>query len=432
VHEGFTIAAVINTFTQLMKNSPDIIILTFDVSPYASLDVLGKFLHHLYVFGLLIDEETGQVSAFDPRLTYFIFIELPALSFFAESEGQVDVEWPTDMTLQTINHPYLAKLPVLSLAVQTKNYIFIDFDSPYRLSLEARLVASYWFLHSTLGLDKVPQLPTCPLESLSDEDLGDRLFEFFSTYRLNGSKREQTNVLKLLNERLLYLAQLHAAAQAENLQLLVNPEIFTFYERFEDHFDAIFRLLVKESVDIGSDSSSTQVFAPHETFVSSIRPAWEENGDELSSMALFEILLCSKTCSTRIISRTCPFCFFEEESQRTFYCNRCLGSSDEIQEAYVPLKDLYPHAQILNLAEGQLSGEIRALIAPVFGMKNTSRLCETLVDMGHIFTPESLVRILYLHEKRKLASFVIFEGETGCGMCSLIFFPTLIFFFREK
>jgi hypothetical protein len=256
VHEGFTIAAVVNTLTQLMQSSPDTIVLTFDVTPYASLDVLGKFLHHLYVFGLLFDEETGQVSGFDPKLTYQIFLELPALSFFAETEDQVDLEWPTQTSRQkTKTHPFLAKLPVLSLAVPSENHIFIDIDTSYLLSPEARLVASYWRLHTTIGLDNVPQLPTCPLDDLPDAEISHYLVDFFLTYQLKGSKREQTNVLKLLNDRVLYLAKLQAAAKREYVQSLKNPLIFTFYERFQGHFDAIFRLLIKESVDTGSDSS---------------------------------------------------------------------------------------------------------------------------------------------------------------------------------
>jgi hypothetical protein len=429
VHEGFTIAAVVNTLTQLMQSSPDTIVLTFDVTPYASLDVLGKFLHHLYVFGLLFDEETGQVSGFDPKLTYQIFLELPALSFFAETEDQVDLEWPTQTSRQkTKTHPFLAKLPVLSLAVPSENHIFIDIDTSYLLSPEARLVASYWRLHTTIGLDNVPQLPTCPLDDLPDAEISHYLVDFFLTYQLKGSKREQTNVLKLLNDRVLYLAKLQAAAKREYVQSLKNPLIFTFYERFQGHFDAIFRLLIKESVDTGSDSSSTQVFTNNETFVSSIRPKWEDD-NELSSLALFEILLCSKNCNTR---QSCQFCVFDEESDTKISCDRCLRNSSEFEEAYVPLKDLYPHAQVLNLAEGQLSGRIRALIAPVFGMKNTCRLCETVVDLGHILTPDSLLRILYLHEKRKLSSFVILEGETGCGKFLIFIVPSLILLFREK
>jgi hypothetical protein len=418
VQEGFTITAVVEAFEELTTRSPDTLILSFDITTYASLDMFGKFLHHLYGFGLIIDDDTGKTTALNPNIQYLIYIELPALSIFAQTEDQADVFWPTEEThRKTISHPYLLQLPILTLAVRNENFIFVDLETPFVLSKEARLVGSYWSLHCSSGLDLVDHLPVDQLESLTDEDISQHLIDLFDEYGLRDSKREQSHVISLLWERVVYLAQLHAAAKAEEEATTpVTDETFRQFEKFKGHFDGIFQLLVKESVDIGRDSAANQVFEEHDTFVSSIRPTWGDANDDLSSFALFDILLCSRTCETRLEKSSLNecYCFFDEEVQTQFTCQWCeLQVVD--QTLHVPLRDIYPGAQVLNLAEGCISGEMRALVAPIFGMKNTHSLYETVTDMGHILTSESLTRLLYMHEKRKLGSFVIYEGETGCG-----------------
>jgi len=53
--------------------------------------------------------------------------------------------------------------------------------------------------------------------------------------------------------------------------------------------------------------------------------------------------------------------------------------------------------------------ELRAYIAPAFGMRNTGKMLVNLRDAGHLLTPQSLVRIMHLHARRFLRSSVIFE-----------------------
>lgn len=397
------------------------VILSFDISSYASLNTFGKFLHHLYGYGLIVDDETGRTTALNPNIHYLVYVELPALCVFAQNDDQTDSFWPTKETNRnTSTHPYLSQLPILTLAVRNENYIFVDMEVPFILSQEARLISSYWHLHSSVGLDAVSQLPVDQVETLNDEDITRHLGDFFDQYRLLDSKREQSNVIGLLSERLVYLAQLHAAAQIEEEATTSAADgTFRQFEKFQGNYDGIFQLLVKESIDIGRDSASTQVFEKHETFVTSVRPTGGDASDDLSSFALFDILLCSQSCETRLeksLTIQC-YCYYDEEEQTEITCHWCESQGEVRPTLYVPLRDVYHGAQILDLAEGCISGEMRALIAPIFGMKNTHSLYETITDMGHILTSESLTRLLYLHEKRKLGSFVIYEGDTGCGTC---------------
>jgi len=214
---------------KMMENSPDTILLYFDITSYASLDTLGRFLHNLYVHGLLFDEESGQVAALSSSLQYYVYIELPAISLLGETEDQEDFIWPIESSNRNVrSHPFLPKLPVLTLAVRGENYIFLDMDIPYFLTHQARLVASFWSLFCSNQLDTIPDFPQSPLETLSEGDFAVHLSHLFQTYHLNASKREQTNVIRLLSERVEYLAKLHAATQQETTTV-VNSEEENFH-----------------------------------------------------------------------------------------------------------------------------------------------------------------------------------------------------------
>jgi hypothetical protein len=422
VHEGFSVRVVIDEYNAMMLRHPHTVILSFDVSAYASLATFARFLHHLYAYGLLIDEETGKAAALSTSVLHKIFIELPSLSILAEREDDSDFEWPTPETnKRASSHPYLVQLPILSIVVDRLNYIFVSPDEPFTLTAEARIVSTYWYLFQSGQLDSIQSFPVAQLDSLSDNDLWENLVHFFSHHGLHDSKRAQANVVRLLSDRLAYLARIHAAAQVEFRTL---RQLYRCFEKFRNNFVAIFRLLVKESVDTGSDSPSSHIFEPNSIFVFSIRPDWEGGSDELPGLALFDILLCSKFCQRRSdaemdVTRR-EFCSYNEDLQHTVTCTACQqgglnSNAYSAESSNLDLKGLYRHAQVLDISEGCISGSMRAIIAPAFGMKNTSKLLDTITDMGYILTSESLVRILYMHERRKLSLSVIFEGDTGCG-----------------
>jgi hypothetical protein len=434
VHEGFSVGAVIDEYNAMMLIYPHTVILSFDVSAYACLATFARFLHHLYAYGLLIDEETGKAAALSPSVLHKIFIELPSLSILAEREDDADFDWPTpDTNKRASSHPYLAQLPILSIVVDRLNYVFVSPDEPFTLTAEAQIVSTYWYLFQSHQLDLMQTFPVAQVEYLTDADLSEHLGHFFSHHGLQDSKRAQANVIHLLSDRIFYLSRIHAAATVEFSTVDEQTHAYRRFEKFWNNFGAIFYLLVKESVDSGSDSASSRIFEPDSTFVFSIRPDWEGGSDELPGLALFDIVLCSKTCQRRFVRldaemgiTPCGFCYFDEDIQQIVKCAACerggIGSnpySDDLayqEELYVDLKGLYRHAQVMDISGGSISGSMRAVIAPAFGMKNTSKLLDTITDMGHILTAESLVRVLYLHERRKLSLSVIFEGDTGCGM----------------
>jgi hypothetical protein len=139
--------------------------------------------------------------------------------------------------------------------------------------------------------------------------------------------------------------------------------------------------MVTEAIHMANDTSS----GLKDCSVFSIIPGWAPSACSFPPEAAFEMLLFCKTTK---------------------------------QPEYTKIKDTYQGVNVLaaheNISAAKLA-EIRALVAPVFGMNDTGMMLRNLRDAGHLLTPDSLSRILHLHCRRSISANVIYEGETGCG-----------------
>ena len=374
VHEGFSVKNVINrlkSICQRKKNSA--LGLCFNLTDVACFELFSLFLHHLLALGLILDDSSGDSFAIPPGYPLHIYIELPQITSKDGTNG-FTFDWPPadDLKWCASKHPLLSRLPALVVAVaaekRVSHYISIREEDTFVLDSQVQLVAFYLLLaknpevlNSTQlpGPENLPTVNDCCL--VLDEEL-------FRKFSVGKSKRVRSFSIKLLYDRCLYLRSID--------QLLIASDTVGGQERMqcalevrmEGSFYKIFRLFVREAIDIASDAQCLP-----ETSVFTIRPTRVEE---------FEVLITTVNRNSKI---------------------------------YQHLSTQFMESKALYIRDGVIPAEIRACVAPAFGIDDTSSLLTTLEDCGHLLTPESLVRVLHMHGRRMLGASVIYEGETGVG-----------------
>jgi hypothetical protein len=124
VHEGFSVSKIIEIYNSVILEdtaSKNPIALHFDVSPFANLHLLNRFLYQLFLSSLLVDEVNGK-SEFLRGNNHLIYVELPALKKSlleggkaAEGTNPFNVNWPSE-SVKSITHPYLGVLSCVRIA----------------------------------------------------------------------------------------------------------------------------------------------------------------------------------------------------------------------------------------------------------------------------------------------------------------------------
>lgn len=211
VHEGFSVADVITRYKELLNklgagSKCQTIDLYFNILQFANFELFSRFLHHLLVLGLIIDDQNGSCLAILPGISLKIYIELPEI---AVKNGSVSSLWPdiNNDTWNTLHHSFLKLLPTLEIAVAPSDYISIRKGMPFEINAKAQLVASY--LHLAEGPENDIHAVTLPTP-LSPDLLGlaecPRLLkELFDRHNVGISKRVRNCVIEALYERFLYV-----------------------------------------------------------------------------------------------------------------------------------------------------------------------------------------------------------------------------------
>eukprot|EP01041_Mallomonas_annulata_P001672 gene1672-3231_t len=387
VHEGFSAAIVIQRYLEATKStSPvskgerQILAFHFDVTLYCNFDVLQHFLHHLFALGLLIDERTGEAAAILPDIDVRIYIELPSVSTSTSAglSSRLDggVVWPHNPSeVTTAQHPYMRDhLPVLAVAVAADHFIGITPATPYVLDEESRVTIIYILLmereKDNFGTQPFP-LHSDP--NISDHDMLRHLNQFFQTYHVSDSKRVRFHTIRLLYNKILYLRKIQAEVQREITQQMQSHLSARFFGVDPSNpvvgaYRRVFQLFIQESIAIANDATVLP-----EVTVFTVRPPQPTD---------FEVIVTTRNSGAR---------------------------------GYNDLCKSFMNAKKLDLSWGKVPPELRAQVAPAFGMPDTADFLISLRDCGHLLTPDSLVRILHMHGRRSLGASVIYEGETGVG-----------------
>lgn len=384
VHEGFEVATLIDQYKFHPFEDTSIHI---NVTEYGDLALLNRFLHNLIVLGLILDEKSGQSIALLPNLNLSIFVELPSLSTNPINNQRV---WPPREEAWTaMQHPYISKLPVLTVFVPAANFVSIRTCDPFIADHHGRFVClclkQCYDHNGQVDTELLPDPTEDETVNIGNEECGAILTRLLKEHKVTTSKRFITFMLRVLYSRFSFLARIQ--------RLMYSDSPFElFVERYHGHLNGIFMLMILEALSLVKESNDDySIFC--------IFPSWstdlevdskdEEGNDEewlgLPVEAQLEILLCCKTKKSPSVQS-------------------CL-------QKYPSIHVLETHSDAPSLE----SGEIRALVAPLFGMKNTGMMLPNLMDAGHLLTPDSLWSILHLNLRKSIHANVIYEGETGCG-----------------
>ena len=370
VHEGFSVRNVIMRLKLICwQKENSALALCFNLTDDACFETFSQFLHHLLALGLIVDDSSGDSFAIPPGFPLHIYIELPQIT---SKDGSKDgsFDWPPadDMKWCASKHPLLSRLPALVVAAAYDHYVSIREADALDLDSQAQLVAFYLLLAKDPEDFDSTQLPDSEnLPTVTDccLVLDEELFQKFSVGK---SKRVRSFSLKLLYDRCLYLRSIDqhliasdAVGEEEHMQCALEV-------RMEGSFYKVFQLFIREAIDIASDAMRLP-----EASVFTIRPTRVEE---------FEVLITTVNRKSKV---------------------------------YQHLSTQFMESKALYIRDGVIPAEIRACVAPAFGIDDTSSLLSTLEDCGHLLTPESLVRILHMHGRRMLGASVIYEGETGVG-----------------
>eukprot|EP01039_Chlorochromonas_danica_P009047 gene9047-9983_t len=387
VHEGFHVTTLIDQY----KVHPfEDTTLYINVTEYGDLALLNRFLHNLIVLGLILDEKSGQSIALLPNLKLSIFVELPSLSANPINNQRI---WPPREEAWTaMQHPYISKLSALAVFVPASNFVSVRACDPFIADHQARFVClcmkQYYEHNGQIDTRLLPDPAEVETASIGNEECESILTRLLKDHNDATTKRFITFMLRVLYSRFAFLARMQ--------RLMFSDSQFEFFERYRGHLNGIFMLMILEALSLVKESND-------DCSIFCIFPSWsttstdlefdnnddegndEEWLDSLPVEAQLEILLCCKT-------KTSP------------YVQSCIRK--------------FPSIHVLETQSDVPSSklaEIRALVAPLFGMKDTGMMLRNLMDAGHLLTPDSLWSILHLNLRKHIHANVIYEGETGCG-----------------
>jgi hypothetical protein len=232
VHEGFSVTRIIS---DIQKAKGDMLALHFVVSEFADLELFSRFLHNLLALGLFIDEGTGRSARPRPNKRFAIYIELPEILSAESGFSSTTAAWPPiGSNWNAKQHPFLTKLPVLTVATAPSSFISVRDDAPFTLDAKAELVATYWVFATSMNWER-ERFPLEKRVDLVPTDIAAlaALEELFQAYGIGLSKRVRYDFIELLHPRLLYFAKLHALCQRPDyIQFLERMMVSTVYISF--------------------------------------------------------------------------------------------------------------------------------------------------------------------------------------------------------
>lgn len=384
VHEGFDVAMILCEYQKVIQdhctceNAPWLVILRLDVTPFGDLLVLGRFLHHLLTLGLLLDEKSGKSAALLPATTLRIYVELPAVNI-VDRHG-ADACWPS-ASWSASKHPYIQQLPMLTVFVPQDHFISIKGEWTFVPDEVSRYVAACLHVYdqNKKNVDTAHLPAANNAIGLDDNQCVSTLDRFFRSHKIEQSKRIRSMIVSILCKRFKLLSTIQHSLRREQY----STQGMCYFLRYTGCITGMFELMIMEAIGMVSISAEED---DDGCVVFSILPNWPTDQPPLiPPESQFEMLVFSPTSSDPNLKR---------------------------------IVKLFPQIKVLVVQEDikdALLAEIRAVVAPVFGMMDTGLMLRNLCDAGHLLTPDSLSRILYLHCRRSIRANVIFEGETGCG-----------------
>ena len=305
-----------------------------------------------------------------------MFVELPAQS----DMDTISTAWPPiNRDWNAIEHPCLASLPNLAIAItDPRRFVGIKADLPFIIDNKARFVAACFQTVAT----SVQNLLTTVLPEENDalkgvltDEMCIQLLDhsLFTYYNIQPLKRVRRLLIELLYSRFKQLKKIQTGIFVE---AETQPEE-QFFSYPANRLTAFFELFVYEAVRFADSPHSLSDLA-----VFTILPSWDTRESIIPVEAELDFLLYARNQHDREFLRL----------RAAYPFLKCLVADKEIDFA-----------------------RIRALLAPVFGMRDTGAMCRNLRDAGHIITTDSLCQLLYLQLRRSVSSSILYEGETGCG-----------------
>lgn len=397
VHEGFTVEMVIKQLVDVAKR-PTNIYLHFDVTEYGNkLDLFNRFIYHLLINNLFIDEESGKSLAVLPDMRIELFIELPVVDVgkhqFPPTSTQivnVNEELQLDNSWSCKDHPYLRILTSIETMVATANYISVRKTHPYIMDESCHWATAYLQLRAEYISQPTKLSPKIVASrdfriQISEENRRQLLENFFLSFSISQSKRVRSNIVRQLSDRCQYLIAIanRVELSTRTINGFRHQSSLTIQLSKSGSFFKLMELFIEEIVFLCSET-----FEIPTTSIYTIRPPVNGNLDE------FDVILIT---------------------------------SDHESERFKRLKDLYSgcHSYRRDVLPGQSdewyrqqhletlrNNQIRGIIAPAFGINNTTHIGRSLESGRHILTTNSLNRLLYLNTKRSIRSSMIEQGET--------------------
>lgn len=380
LHEGFTIHDVIDQIEMGFDNEDSLLALHLVITTVTNLPLLNVFLHNLLFGGLIYDPKTGKSFAFMNRIKLELYVELPSLS------GTDTVSaWPGEGdTWQTKDHPFLAHLSCLQVCVFDDHFISIrTSDHFYADNTKAQFVAAclhvYRSNNNNVDVASLPLHDDDLLEIFEPDDFSDILTTFFDGREFSSSKKCRCSAILVLYDKFRVIASLQHKMNAEMDKSGLEE---VYFAKCWGKVTAYFELALYEAFCIASEGRCLDSSSVH-----LIVPSWDDEDDEFPVEALLDVLVINHTAGI------------------TAQALSGLTVDMPLHTLIAPFNEVLPR-ELANL---------RSMIAPLFGMRDSALMCCNLVDSGHLLTAESLAGVLHLHGRRTIGANVLYEGETGCG-----------------
>jgi hypothetical protein len=359
----------------------------------------AEVLHGLFTQGLLVDSCSGFVVQLDSRVRHAVYVELPALA-----------EWPStnSTSFNAAQHPLLkCGFPVFGLASDGHDISIHNESFPFMIDDDARCVAPV--LLALLDGTSLEQSLTQPAAQQEDDartvSLLDALWALPDSSVVPNSKLARHMFIRLFAERVRFLHEIAKHVEKQVADGAVSTLVTTavridgFDANFvPGFFDRIARVMLMECFTLCDRNLKSNFAAENRPLAWTIR-----NKTELYSFTILTPTLSSLAIETSPID----------------HASGGLRAGLGLAPPASLMKGLGKLTTTADALEKSAS-ELRRSVAPAFGLSETNRMGPILASRGYVLSKDFAIKLLVLHERKKVGANVILSGDTGTGKSELL------------
>lgn len=374
---------------------------------------LAAALHSFFTHGIVMNPTTGECVALNPALRHQVVVELPALH-----------AWPhpgeNPATLSVTQHPFVATellarsrispgLPVLNAARTESVMVSDSFDFVVDSDVRRAALALQALLPTIVSLGGVGRALTSSIANLlnsgvalTDAQAREAMQQFWSQpacINVPSTKRARATFLRLLASRLAYLdgpLRRHVLAMG---QIGAESNVSRVASRMGDAFWArLQHVFIAESIKL-SDTRMRADWARGDR-----QPVWSIR--DVHAVTFRLLCLDPAIAHETLRAHALGSSFSSGLSLESSTVSLLRGMPELVDIPNTAIRGAASAPESPSASDAT-AAPLRVHLAPAFGLSNTSLAQSILSSQGYVLSDDFAVKLLVLHERRRVGSNVI-------------------------